>query len=176
MEHFYFVVQTTMEKEDYKKFLYIATFGRNKLVLPMIFGLSLLGGAAIQFGEETFQLLNFLLTTLLLFVAAVGTICFKVERKNKQRIATDKTGTFGSICTLRFGEDAIKMENEAMHSTGEIQYQQIYQLLETRDYFIFYLAMHQASLVRKKDVEDVAALQHFLRERFVGKYKTIGSV
>ena len=63
-----------------------------------------------------------------------------------------------------------------MHSSGELRYDQIYQLLETHDYFIFYLTANQASLVRKKDVTDVAAFRTFLQEKFAGTYKKMGKV
>ena len=176
MDRFYFVIQTKMEKEDYKKFLYLATFFRNKLTLPMILLLAFLGSAAIQLTEDAFSLVPFLVVTILMFVVAVAAVCFQVERKNQQRVTTDKTGAFGSISTLRFGEEVIEMENEAMHSSGELRYDQIYQLLETHDYFIFYLTANQASLVRKKDVTEVAAFRTFLQEKFAGKYKKMGKV
>ena len=36
MEKAKIVIHTSMEKEDFKKFLYIATFRRNKLIIPLM--------------------------------------------------------------------------------------------------------------------------------------------
>lgn len=46
MEEPRFVVNTVMTGEDYRKFLYIATFKRNKLMLPLL-GLIALAGSMI---------------------------------------------------------------------------------------------------------------------------------
>ena len=54
------------------------------------------------------------------------------------------------------------MENKELKSTGELKYSQFYALMETKDYFIFYLTMNQASLIRKKDVDDLNTFKGFL--------------
>ena len=41
MEQPEIVVNTTMSKEDYRKFLYIATFKRNKIIIPLLVLISL---------------------------------------------------------------------------------------------------------------------------------------
>ncbi|NMA01341.1 MAG: YcxB family protein, partial [Clostridia bacterium] len=98
---------------------------------------------------------------------------FKVERRNAQRIKTDKTGAFDSINTLKFYEDRIVFENKELKSTGELKYSQFYALLESKDYFIFYLTVNQASLVRKKDLDDISAFKEFLVKKFGEKFKSI---
>ena len=65
------------------------------------------------------------------------------------------------------------MENKELKSTGELKYSQFYALMETKDYFIFYLTMNQASLIRKKDVDDLNTFKEFLVEKFGNKYKSI---
>lgn len=176
METVHFAVQTKMEKEDYRKFLYLATFFREKFTLPMVFGFAALGAAGIQLSEGAFAPLRFILLTVFLFAAAIGVLCLRVERQNKRRVASDKTGTFGGVVTLRFGDEEIEVENAALHSTGKPRYDEIYELLETADYFIFYFTATQASLLRKKDVEDPEALKAFLKEKFAKKYKVLGKL
>lgn len=168
-----FSITTVMEQEDYRKFLYLATFRRNPMVLPLVALIALLGSWAVNWSMEGLKLLPLLLTWVGMFALAIGTLCWKVERKNKQRVATDKTGTFGAKNLLKFYDDRLVMEQEAMHSKGELRYEQFYQLLETKDYFIFYLSMNQASLLRKKDVADVGSLQEFLRSKLEGRYRSI---
>ena len=65
------------------------------------------------------------------------------------------------------------MENEALKSKGELQYHQFYALMESKDYFIFYLTANQASLIRKLDIDDISAFREFIVEKFKNKYKRI---
>jgi len=131
MEQAKIIINTTMAKEEYKKFLYIATFRRNKLVIPLM------------------------------------------VRENAQRVKTDKTGTFDSVNTLEFYDDKLVMENQQLKSTGELKYDQFFAVMESKEYFIFYLTVNQASLIRKKDVDDLGELKQFIKEKFESKYKQI---
>ncbi len=65
------------------------------------------------------------------------------------------------------------MENEALKSTGELKYNQFFAVMESKDYFIFYLTVNQASLVRKKDIDNLNAFKEFIIGKFKSKYKNI---
>jgi len=173
MEQPKFIINTTMSKEDYRKFLYIATFRRNKITIPLIGLISLFGSLLITLNKGSIDFIRLAINWILLFAFAIGITLFKIERKNAQRIKTDKTGSFDSINTLKFYKDRIVMENEQLNSKGELKYNQFFALMESKDYFIFYLTMNQASLVRKKDVEDINAFREFIVGKFKGKYKRI---
>jgi len=45
--------------------------------------------------------------------------------------------------------------------------------MESKDYFMFYLTANQASLVRKKDLDDLNAFKEFMVKTFGKKYKRI---
>ena len=167
------MIHTTMAKEDYRKFLYIATFRRNKLTLPMVGLIALLGGLIVAFEDGYLNFTALIISWVGFFALAVAAVVFKVERRNAQRIKTDKTGTFDSVNTLKFYDDKLVMENQQLKSTGELKYSQFYGLLESKDYFIFYLTVNQASLVRKKDVENPDGFRAFLIEKFGDRYKQI---
>jgi hypothetical protein len=167
------VINTTMSKEDYRKFLYIATFKRRKLTIPLLALISLLASLMISFESANINLAKFIIRWIALFTLAVAVVVFKVERRNVQRIKTDKTGAFDSINTLKFYEDRIVFENEELKSTGELKYSQFYALLESKDYFIFYLTVNQASFVRKKDLDNISVFKEFLVEKFGEKFKRI---
>jgi len=162
-----------MSKEDYRKFLYIATFRRNKLIIPLLGLISLVAGLMISFENEHINFLKLIISWIALFALAIAVVVFKVERRNSQRIKTDETGTFDSINTLKFYEDRIVFENKELKSTGELKYGQFYALLESKDYFIFYLTVNQASLIRKKDVDNLSVFREFLVEKFGEKLKSI---
>jgi hypothetical protein len=162
-----------MSKEDYRRFLYIATFRRNKFIIPMIGLIALLGSMIISLEDGYLDLIKLIISWVLLFILAIIVILFKVERKNAQRIKTDKTGAFDSVNTLKFYDDRIVMENKSLKSTGELKYDQFFALMESKDYFIFYLTANQASLVRKKDIDNVNAFKEFIAQKFIGRYKNI---
>ena len=173
MEQAKIIINTTMSKEDYKRFLYIATFRRNKLVIPLMVLMALIGGVVISFDGGQISPVKLVISWVLLFIFAMGTILFKIERKNAQRVKTDQTGTFDSINTLKFYDDKVVMENQQIKSTGELRYDQFFAVMESKDYFIFYFTMNQASLIRKKDVDDLDEFKQFIMDNFENKYKKI---
>ncbi len=167
------VINTIMTKEDYKKFLYIATFKRNKTVIPLLCLISLIGSMIISFDNGHFAMIRLVISWILLFLLAIITVIIKIERKNAQRIKTDKTGTFDSVNTLKFYDDKIVMENKSLNSTGELKYDQFFTVMESKDYFIFYFTLNQASLIRKKDIDNPHEFKKFVVEKFESKYKHI---
>lgn len=171
-----FTVETTMEKNDYRKFLYTATFLKTWYLLPMLLGMTLLGALLLAWVKESFAVPAILPLWVELSVVAVGAVCFQVEHKNKRRQKTDRSGTFGSKTILRFYEDKLEMETVSPASKGELAYEQFYQLLESRTFFIFYINATQASLLRKVDVSDVKELRTFLKAKFENRYHTVFGV
>ena len=133
----------------------------------------MIGSLDVNFVGGSSNLIKFIISWVFLFALAIGAVLFKVEKKNAQRVKTDKTGAFDSINTLKFYEDRIVMENETLKSMGELKYELFYALMESRDYFIFYLTANQASLIRKKDVDDLDAFREFIVQKFKGRYKKI---
>jgi ABC-type transport system involved in cytochrome bd biosynthesis fused ATPase/permease subunit len=167
------IIRTIMSKEDYKKFLYISAFKRNKFTIPFLCLISFIGSVIISFDNGNISLALLILSWLLLFILAIGIVLFKIERKNSQRIKTDKTGTFDSVNTLKFYDDRIVMENKVLKSTGELKYNQFFAVMESKDYFIFYLTATQASLIRKEDIDNLDDFKKFIVKNFECGYKQI---
>lgn len=170
-----FQVDTVMAPEDNRSFLYLATFRMGKGVYAFLLILSLIGAcllAAVTFG---FRIKPFFLCWLLMFMAALATMFFKIEHNHKQRLKTDRTGMLGSTTTMSFFEDAMVMETNVADSKSTIMYEQFYSLVESKAYFIFYLNMNRATLLRKKDMADIdmASFRSFITKKFEGKYKKI---
>lgn len=173
MEEANIIVNTSMSKEDYKKFLYLATFRKNKFTIPLLILMALVGGLFIGYEEGKFSIIRVIVSWVFLFVFTIFLLIYKIKRKNAQRIKTDKTGSFDSLNTLRFYEDRILMENESIKSKGELRYDQFHALMESKDYFIFYFTANQASLIRKKDLEDIEEFKEFIIGKFTTRYKYI---
>lgn len=173
MNEIKYIVRTTMEKEDYRKFLYLATFCKNKMVIPIIACLAFAGSLAVNWNLHYVRWGIVMLYWAFLFVFAIAVVCLKVERKNKLRVTTDNTGTFGSLNVLKFYSDKVVMDNASLKSTGELKYSQFYSVVESKDYLIFYITANQASLIRKKDVEYLDPFKQFIKEIFADKYRHI---
>ncbi|NLV36981.1 MAG: YcxB family protein [Clostridiaceae bacterium] len=127
----------------------------------------------IGFDNGSFSWTRLIISWILLFALAVAVIVLKVERKNAQRVKTDKTGAFDSVSTLKFYDDRMVMENESLKSSSELKYDQFFALMESKDYFIFYLTVNQASLIRKKDVDNLEVFKVFIVDKFNSRYKKI---
>lgn len=170
-----FTVKTRMTKEDYHKFLYVATFRRNKVIIPFIIILAALMAALLTFGENQFNIIRFFMFWILLAFVSFSIVIFKIERRNKQRIKTDNTGVFDSQDILDFYDDFVIVKNTAIEGQSKIKYDQLYQVLESKDYFINYFNMNQASLIRKKDMDEEAIkkLRNLYEKQMGNKYKKI---
>lgn len=166
-------INTTMTKEDYRKFLYFVTFKKNRLAIPSWGLLTALLSLLISFEYGYFVPARFVIGWALLFIIALGTIVFRVEKRYKQRLRTDRTGTFGGTNTLKFYEDKIAMESSGPKAAGELTYEQFYAVLESREFLIFYFTSSQASLIRKKDLADPEGFREFITGKFPGRYKRI---
>ncbi|WP_291579621.1 YcxB family protein [Clostridium sp. UBA6640] len=175
MEDKLFTVKTGMRKEDYRKFLYIATFLRSKIIIPFIFGLSALMAVYLSYSENQLNIMEFFISWILLAVVAAGVIILKVERKNKQRIKTDKTGAFNSEEILDFYEEFLIIKSTVFEGEGKIKYIQFYQVLESKDYFINYFNVNQATLIRKKDMDEETCdkLRELYKKNMGDKYRKI---
>lgn len=166
-----FTIITILEKEDYKKFLYVATFKRNRLVIPFIVIISLLGSLIANINQFNFISLG--LTWVIFIILSLLVICIKIEVNSRKRFRTDRTGTFGSENILQFYDDKVVMVNDAYHSKGELEYKNFHELCESKDFFLFYLSSNQANLIRKKDIQNEENFRAFLVGKFQNRYKTI---
>lgn len=108
-----------------------------------------------------------------MFLLAIVIVCFKVEQKNKQRIKTDKTGTFDSKTILGFFDDKITFEVPHLKSKGTLEYSQVHKLMESKDFFIFYITHNQATLLRKKDIHEIDKFTKFIVSKFSGNYRRV---
>lgn len=98
----------------------------------------------LAYSDNQFDATKFIILWIVLVFVTILTINFKVERKNKQQIKTDKTGIFNSQGTLDFYEELLIIKRKVFERKSNIKYSQSYQVLESNDYFISYFNMNQA--------------------------------
>lgn len=116
MEEPKFIINTVMTKEDYRKFLYIAAFKRNRMTILFLSLIALLGSIIISLNYTHSNFAVFIINWIFLFALAIIAVIFKIERKYAQRIKTDKTDAFDSVNILKFYNDRIYNENKELTS------------------------------------------------------------
>ena len=175
MEQEKFYIVTKMEQEDHKKFMYITTFVMRKTGLLVTAVMSVLAGLAVSWILDYVTVGMVALIAVGYFLMIVGIQCYKINKMNKQRAKTDKAVGFGAESHLHFYDDYILMEMPVTKSSGQLRYDQIYQITETKEFFAVYTSSNQASLIRKKDIkqEELTAFISFLKEKMQKQYKTL---
>ncbi len=175
MEQEKFYVVTKMEQEDHKKFLYITTFIKRKTGLIITAVMSVLAGLAVSWILDYMTVGMVVLIGVAYFLMIVGIQCYKINKMNEQRAKTDKAVGFGAESHLHFYDDHILMEMPVTKSSGQLRYDQIYEIMETKEFFAVYTSSNQASLIRKKDIkqEEIAAFTEFLKEKMQKQYKIL---
>ena len=80
MEEARIIVNTTMSKEDYRKFC-TRHFPKKQGLIPLLLLISLIGSFIISLDGSRLNIPMLLLSWILLFLLAVAAVMFKVERK-----------------------------------------------------------------------------------------------
>lgn len=173
MEEPKIIINTKMEKEDYKKFLYTATFKRNKFTIPILILMSMVAGLFIGYEKGNFSLVRFFISWILLLIISIFIILFQIKRKNEKRVKTDRTAGFDNLYTLKFHDEKLVVENQSLKSSAEVTYDKIFSLLESKEFFILYFTESQASAIRKKDIDNLEEFKEFIIDKLKGRYKKI---
>lgn len=164
-------IRTHMEKADYKKFLYSVTFFKSTKSIGFLVAIALVAAILLTIDGTGFNIVKFLgYFALLLFIGLIS-IILKVEKLNKAKIKSDDGLLFDSVNELNFYDDYIQVNNEAFESDSKIPYEIINKVSETKDFYLIYLKNNQASVIRKKDIDDIEEnlLREILKEKLSGK-------
>lgn len=171
-----FSVKTSIDKKDYHKFLYIATFLRRKLMIPMIIIVSAIMAGVVAFNKEVFQFTEFFIYWAILLGITLFAIVVKVETRNREKIKADKiNGSLKAHETLEFYDDFVVIKSTAFKSKSKLKYYKFHEIIETKNYFIIYFNRQQASIIRKVDLdnETIENLKKLFIEKLKGKYRRI---
>ncbi|NGT49229.1 hypothetical protein DDA98_06620 [Clostridium perfringens] len=168
-----FTIKTSINKKDYSRFLYIATFLRKKFTIPAIIVITALMAGFVSYNNRIFELKSFLIYWLILLIITLFAIVVKIEFQSRER--ADKAGVLKSIETLEFFDDILVIKSTAFKGKSKIKYYKFYEIIETKNYFIIYFNRRQASIIRKIDLEDslVDELRNLLTGKIGNKYKKL---
>lgn len=174
-EKYLYQVRTKIEPEDMRKFLYLETFRKRGayhffVYLVLDLAASFLVSQAMGLGAGGF-LAFFLAYAVLIPVILV----IKLERICKKRFRTDRAGLYNAWSNWEFYQDHVIGQNEAVQSSSVYRYEQFYQIIETKEYFLIYPNESMANLIRKRDIdgETMVGLQMLLREKMKARYRVL---
>jgi len=169
------IVKTTMEKEDYKDFLYKTTFFKSNYAIPFILLSSGLMAIFLSQGYQGNSVVYFFGSWIFLIVIVTLNIVYKIERKFKRKIDNDIAGLFGSMERLEFYDDFIIINSPKFSGVVTFRYDQIYRVIDQKRYFLVYFNATQSIMIRKKDMnlELNGRLRSLYKEKLSDRYDEV---
>lgn len=169
-----FAIKSSMDNKDYHKFLYIATFIRKKFMIPTIVVVTFLMAAFVSYSNNIFQIKSFFIYWIILLIITLFAIIIKLEFQNRERAKKDEDGVFKATETLEFFENEVTIKSTAFKGKSKIKYYKIYEVLETKNYFIIYFNRKQASIIKKSNLDEktLSSLKDLLCDKIGNKYKS----
>ena len=97
-------------------------------------------------------------------------MCVGIEIKSRRFVKNYRAGQIGRTEELRFYEGYMEV---GMKSGDRIEYNQFYELVESKNYILFYFNEKFASVVKKSDVPECEQFTEFLQMIFGDKYRKV---
>ena len=165
-------ITTRMEKEDYRKFSYLIAFRNKVRTILLIILLAAIGAGLWVFMDEIFSVPKFLGVWVILIITAFAAIFLRVEYKAYNRSNQIRAGLAGNRQTITFFENYLIAQADDVKTNNKIKYENLYQALETEAYYIIYASASNASMIRKKDIdeEERTDFNKFLKIKFGTRY------
>ncbi|MET3617777.1 hypothetical protein ABID14_001411 [Peptoniphilus olsenii] len=145
----------------------------NKLTIPIILFISLIGAVFIGYNGGIFDIFRFFISWASLFILTILVIMIQIKHKNSQIFKANKLNDKENINTFNFYENELVFRNNATKTDFKISYDKIYYLVENKDFFIFYFNKNQTSFLNKRDIEDINKFKNFICPKFKNNYKKI---
>lgn len=164
-------IQTQMNEQDYKNFLTFHMFHKGKAIWIYTAILSIVAATACTYVTQIITIPFFLFCWALMIATILITLRIKIHLLIKKRLKTDRGNLIRSEVIFYFHEEDFVMENQGIASTATLSYDKIYQVVETKDFYALYLNVNQATLISKRNIENVDEFGAFLLERTREIYK-----
>lgn len=164
---------TKMEKDDFRKFMYLITFNRKKHTISRVILLAAAASGLDVMTRALFTPLRFLVVWMIFIVVGFAAIFLRTEYKASKRWGEVGAGLNSNNEKLTFYENyLIAVENNASGS-NKIKYDDLFQIKETKDYYIIFASESAASMIRKIDIEEEERddFREFLKRKMGSRFK-----
>jgi hypothetical protein len=168
-------ITTKIEKEDYRRFKYLTIFRKKAKTVWLIILMAAVGAGLAAMIEGSFSLPKFLLIWLILIPTEFAAIFLGVEYKAFKRTSLVRVGLAIVKQSISFYENYLTAEDNISKGTKKIKYDNLYQALETKDYYIIYTSADNPSMIRKIDIDgdDRDGFHKFLQTKMGTRYKNL---
>lgn len=168
-------ITTRMDRADYKRFSYLMAFRKKVQTISLIVVLAAVGAGFWVLADGIFSVPKFLILWPILIAVAFAAIFLRVEYKALNRSNGIRAGIAGDRQHITFYEHYLIAEEDYVKGSNKIKYDNLYQALETNDYYIIFANANSASMIRKKDIdeEDQADFEIFLKQKLGERYKNL---
>ena len=160
-----FEVTTTMEKEDYRNFLFLTTFQTPDSIISLFIISIILGAIAnVIIG---FSMSKLFFCSLFFFLVFFVLLYAKLEKNVKATYPLDQPAVIEINQTIRFYDSHLTATNRTDANTTTTSYDNIYKIKENDSYIILFLTKELASVIRKKDLDKelVCQISNFLKQK-----------
>ena len=168
-----FEITTTMEKDDYRNFLFLTTFQTaDSIVSLLIIGILLGGITSIATGFS----LSSLFFSCLFFILVLFVVMYsKLEKNVKTMYPLDQPAAIKTAQIITFYDTYLTSTNRTNTDITETAYNDIYKIKENDSYIILMLTKELASVICKKDLdkEMVRKISDLLKEKCENQTKTL---
>ncbi len=158
-------ITTTMEKDDYRNFLFLTTFQTPDSIISLLIISILLG--AVTSVVTGFSLSSLFFSTLFFFLIFFVLLYAKLEKNVKATYPLDQPANIETKQTILFYNTYLTSTNRTDANVTTAAYDTIYKIKEDDSYIILFLTKELASVIRKKDLDNeiIQELSAFLKEK-----------
>lgn len=164
-----FVVRTSMELDDYKKFLFIDKFQREKVIIYAV--ISIFVSLIVNYINKTMNATSFIKYFAIFFLVFMLVRLLKIWSTYQGIKKMQRLNQLGYTNIFSFKEQDLTIQNSKIDGSTNIKYKDIGFVKETKDFILLYVTPKQCSAIRKKDVTDINAFIEFLTEKFAENFK-----
>lgn len=170
-----FKVTSKLEAKDFRKFLYLATFKRSPLIIPVIGLIGIIAASTITFVNGPFTVVKFLGLFLAMFLISYIATCLKVEYRSFVVKKDKNHPIFKDNHNISFFENYIMPAKNKGKNKTKIEYSKLFKVLKTDEYLVIYYNTSVASIVRKEDLneETWTGLTELLKNKVGKNFKRV---
>lgn len=171
-------VSRKVNRIEYRKFLYLAMFHRNRWLLVYLFLLSLIGGYFISRKPEGFSISLFFFSTAILFLLVVAMMVLRYERRNIKHSGLKKDEFYNIVHNVSFYEDKVSVSVEDKKEKKSFRYSDILMVLEGRTMMVIFFGNTFATYLSKKDMgeREYGEVVQILKRKIKEKYRKVYSI
>lgn len=158
-------ITTTMEKDDYRNFLFITTFQTPDSIISLLI-ISIILGAIVSV-VTGFSLSTLFFAILFFFLIFFVLLYSKLEKNVKATYPLDQPANIETKQTILFYNTHLVSTNRTNTDVTTVAYENIYKIKEDDSYIILFLTKELVSVIRKKDLdsETINEISAFLKEK-----------